>query len=70
MADSDRQPINRMPRWVKVSLILAVALVVAFLVLKLTGIGGEHGPSRHLPGIRGGQSAPAVDHSPPPGGHG
>ena len=36
-----------MPRWVKVSIAIAVALVALFVVLKLTGAGGEHGPGRH-----------------------
>ena len=40
----------KMPAWVKVSLVIAAVLVVAFLVIMLTGMGGEHGPSRHLPG--------------------
>ena len=38
----------RTPRWVKVFGIVALALIlVAFLVLA-TGIGGEHGPGRHM----------------------
>lgn len=50
----------KMPVWVKVSLIIAAVLVVAFLVIMLTGKGGEHGPSRHLPG--GGN--PPTQHTP------
>ncbi len=38
----------RAPRWVKVSGIIVGVLVVLFVILKLTGLGGEHGPSRHL----------------------
>ena len=36
-----------MPRWVKVSLIVVAALLLLFLVLKLTGLAGQHGPGRH-----------------------
>lgn len=35
------------PRWVKVLLVVAVVLAVLVAVMLLTGIGGEHGPSRH-----------------------
>ena len=40
----------RMPRWVKVSAIVVGVLVLLFLVLQLAGIGGEHGPGRHISG--------------------
>lgn len=50
----------KMPGWVKVSLIIVAVLVVAFVVLNLTGIGGQHGPSRHMPG--GGK--PPMQHTP------
>jgi hypothetical protein len=43
----DREPSIGMPRWVKVFLIIALALVLLFVVGKLTGVGGEHGPGRH-----------------------
>ena len=36
------------PRWVKLFGILAIGLISLFVVLKLTGIGGDHGPGRHL----------------------
>ena len=39
-----------MPRWVKVSAIVVAVLLALFLVLRLTGIGGEHGPGRHMSG--------------------
>lgn len=42
----DRPPST--PRWVKVSGIIVITLVLLFFILKLTGIGGNHGPSRHM----------------------
>jgi hypothetical protein len=36
-----------MPRWVKVAAIIAGLLLLVLLVLRFTGIAGEHGPSRH-----------------------
>lgn len=46
MTNADTPP--KMPRWVKVPGIIVITLIVAFLALKLLGIGGEHGPGRHL----------------------
>jgi hypothetical protein len=39
----------RMPRWVKLSLILAAVLVLVVVIAMLIA-GGGHGPSRHAPG--------------------
>ncbi|OKK03470.1 hypothetical protein AMK26_18425 [Streptomyces sp. CB03234] len=36
------------PRWVKVSAIVLGVLVLLVVILKLTGLGGEHGPGRHM----------------------
>ena len=44
---SDPQAPPPVPRWVKVAAIIAGLLLLAFLVLRFTGIGGDHGPSRH-----------------------
>jgi hypothetical protein len=59
-----------MPRWVKVSGLVAAVLVLVFVVAQLTGAGGEHGPGRHS----GGDAPPAGvtddedgGHTPPPG---
>lgn len=41
----------RVPRWVKLSLILAAVLVLAVVIAMLIA-GGGHGPSRHAPGIQ------------------
>lgn len=43
-----RRDDERMPRWVKVSLIVAASLIVVFVLAQLVG-GGNHGPRRHLP---------------------
>ena len=40
----------RMPRWVKVAGMIVGVLILAFVVLKVTGVGGEHGPGRHMSG--------------------
>ena len=48
--DSQGELPPRMPRWVKVSAIVVGFLVLLFLVLQLAGIGGEHGPGRHVSG--------------------
>lgn len=46
----------RMPRWVKVPAIVLGILVLIFVIVQLTGVGGDHGPGRHQPG---GGSSPA-----------
>jgi hypothetical protein len=40
----------RMPRWVKWLAIVLGILVLLFVLLMLTGLGGQHGPGRHLSG--------------------
>jgi hypothetical protein len=40
----------QMPRWVRISGIVVGVLILLFLTLRLTGIGGDHGPGRHLTG--------------------
>ena len=45
------------PRWVKVFGIIAIVLVLLFVVIQFTGVGGGHGPGRHTPsGKAGGQT--------------
>lgn len=46
-ADPDVPP--GMPLWVKVAAVVVALLLVLFLVLQLTGLGGHHGPGRHTP---------------------
>lgn len=58
-----------MPRWVKVSGIVVGALVLLFVVLQLTGVGGEHGPAMHGPGARASEGdhegdTPPIDGAP------
>ena len=48
---ADRASPPRMPRWVKLSLILGAVLVLAVVIAMLIA-GGGHGPSRHAPGIQ------------------
>ena len=48
---ADRASPPRMPRWVKLSLILAAALVLVVLIVMLI-VGGGHGPSRHMRGVQ------------------
>ncbi len=73
----DRPPST--PRWVKVFGILAIVMVLIFIVIQFTGVGGGHGPGRHTPfGDVGGQkallsnvtlSSVTEDYTPPEGSH-
>ena len=45
-ATPDRGAAGGMPRWVKISLI--VAAVVAVLVVVMLLVGGDHNPGRHV----------------------
>jgi hypothetical protein len=55
---ADRGPTAGTPRWVKVSGIIALALVVLLLILLLAG--GNHGPSRHQSARGYGGQLPSV----------
>ena len=56
---ADRPPYPGMPRWVKVSGIILIVLVLLVVIIMLTGVGGEHGPGRHMPsGGAGGGTPP------------
>lgn len=66
--DPDRERTNGAPRWVKVFAIIALAIAVLFVGLKVTGLGGNHGPSRH--GRNGTAPSGATENgsrTPPPG---
>ena len=47
------EPLTGPPRWVKVLGAIALALVLLFVVLMLTGGPAEHGPGRHGSGLGG-----------------
>jgi hypothetical protein len=44
----DRESTTGTPRWVKVSGIVVLVLVVLLAIVMLTGVGGDHGPGRHM----------------------
>ena len=56
----------KMPRWVKISGIVALVLLFVFVILLATGIGGEHGPMRHA-GPGGGAPTPTSGTEPTSG---
>ena len=51
----------RTPRWVKVFGIVALTLILLVIVVLVTGIGGEHGPGRHIPSGNAGGVSPAIE---------
>jgi hypothetical protein len=72
----EREP-RGLPRWVKITLIVAAVAILLVVIVTLTG-GGAHRPRRHAMPMDGGQ-APVVTsaqlghpdgHEPPAGGHG
>lgn len=54
---TDPLPYPGTPRWVKVFGTIVTVLVMLALIVVITGIGGPHGPGRHLPS-GGSPSAP------------
>jgi hypothetical protein len=67
---ADPPPYPGTPRWVKISGIIAITLVLLFFVMKFTGVGGPHGPGRHIPTGDAGGTSPfgAIEDSTPPEG--
>ncbi|HET6405521.1 MAG TPA: hypothetical protein VFH78_12815 [Candidatus Thermoplasmatota archaeon] len=56
---ADRAEYPGMPRWVKITgIALLVILLIAFALVAL-GIGGPHGPGRHGGAAQGGEDAGA-----------
>ena len=45
---ADRKTTTNTPRWVKVSGIIAIVLVLLVVLIMIVS-GGKHGPGRHLP---------------------
>ncbi|MGH3985549.1 MAG: hypothetical protein ACRDST_23415 [Pseudonocardiaceae bacterium] len=65
----DRESTTGTPRWVKVSGIIAIVLVLLFVIMMFAGIGGSHGPGRHTPSGGPGGDTPlssvvTEDHTP------
>ena len=46
---ADPPPYPGAPRWVKLSAIIGGILVLLFAVIMFAGVGGPHGPGRHMP---------------------
>jgi len=53
---ADPPPYPGIPRWVKVSGIIVIVLVLLIVIIMFTGVGGKHGPGRHM-GV-GGEHGP------------
>jgi len=45
----DRESTPSTPRWVKVFGIIVIVLVLLVGIIMFTGVGGQHGPGRHIP---------------------
>ncbi|TIS69601.1 MAG: hypothetical protein E5W92_01515 [Mesorhizobium sp.] len=45
---ADPPPYPGAPRWVKVTGSIAIVLVLLIIAVVFTGVGGPHGPGRHL----------------------
>ena len=52
----------RTPRWVKIFGIIALIVILLVVVVLVTGIGGEHGPGRHMrPSTNGGSDSSSIE---------
>ena len=58
----DRPPYPGTPRWVKVFGIIGLVLVLLLVIITFTGIGGKHGPGRHIPSGGAGGHTPPIEH--------
>ncbi|WP_156528663.1 hypothetical protein [Sinorhizobium glycinis] len=59
---ADQSPYPGMPGWVKISGTILGVLILLAVILMVTGIGGPHGPGRHLsPADTGSQMPSAGD---------
>ena len=56
----ERESSTGTPRWAKVFGIITLALVLLVVVIVASGVGGDHGPGRHMPsGGAGGHTPPS-----------
>jgi hypothetical protein len=46
---ADRESPPSTPRWVKVFVIIVIVVVLLVGIILSTGVGGPHGPGRHIP---------------------
>jgi hypothetical protein len=49
------------PRWVKVIGIIGLVLVLLVVIIMFTGVGGKHGPGRHIPSAGVGGHTPPIE---------
>lgn len=57
---ADLPPYPGAPRWAKLLGIIAIGLALLVVIVILTGVGGPHGPGRHIaPGDDGGGAPPS-----------
>jgi hypothetical protein len=59
--EPDRGSTTKAPRWVKVFGIIALVLVLLVVIIMFTGVGGKHGPSRHIPSGNPGGHTPPIE---------
>jgi hypothetical protein len=60
---ANQPPYPGTPRWVKISGIVLGVLVLLVVIMLFTGVGGPHGPRRHIP------SGDTSSQVPPEGGY-
>ena len=55
----DRASTTGTPRWVKLLGIVVLVLILVVGIMLLTGVGGNHGPGRHMPSGAAGATPPS-----------
>ena len=65
--DSESPPST--PRWVKVFVIIVIVVILLVAIILITGVGGPHGPGRHMPSGDAGGYTPPIEHEVQPDGH-
>ncbi len=55
---ADPPPYPGTPRWVKVFGTIAIGVVLLVVIIVFTGVGGPHGPGRHIPSGDAGAGTP------------